>query len=68
MTDFRSLRINRKKFSGSGTTPSYFPTLMNLAIFHNSEPRGRTNYNHAFYFEGFMMQQSDAKNDFYNTF
>ena len=38
-------------------------------IWLEHESRCRTDYNHAFYFEGFMMQQqSDAKNDFYNTF
>ena len=39
----------------SGITPSYFPALMNMAIFHNSEPMDRTDCNHAFYFEGFIM-------------
>ena len=29
---FQMIRINREKFSGSGTT-SYFPALINLAIF-----------------------------------
>ena len=39
----RFFSFNRKKFSGSGTTPSYFPALINLAIFHNTEPRDKTN-------------------------
>ena len=33
------IKINRKKFGGSGITPSYFPALMNMAIFHNTEPK-----------------------------
>ena len=31
--DFRSLESTEKKFGGSGIIPSYFPALMNLAIF-----------------------------------
>ena len=55
---FQIIRINRKKFGGSGTTPSYFPALMNLAIFclfHNTEPRDRIPKTLLFYFEGFMV-------------
>ena len=37
---FQFIIINRKKFGGIGTTPSYCPTLMNLAIFgHFSQYR-----------------------------
>ena len=32
-----------------------FPALMNMAIFHKTGPRDRTDNNHAFYFGGFMM-------------
>ena len=34
---FQIIKINRKKFGGIGITPSYYPALMNLAIFHNTE-------------------------------
>ena len=58
----------QKKISGSVAIllRSYFPNLMNMAIFghflgifHNSEPRGRTSYNHAFYFETSQNLQNE---------
>ena len=51
---FQIIKINRKKLCGSGITPSYFPALMNMAIFHNTETRDRTDYKPAFYLEGFL--------------
>ena len=41
----------QKKNSGSGITPSYFPALMNLAIFGYFSQH----YKPAFYIEGFKV-------------
>ena len=39
---FQIITINRKKNGGSGITPSYFPALMNMAIFgHFSQYRDK---------------------------
>jgi hypothetical protein len=38
---FRSEKLSEKN-GGSGITPSYFPALMNRAIFHGTEIRDRT--------------------------
>ena len=51
------ITINRKKFDGSGINTFYIPVVMKMVIFgpfHNTDPRDRTDYNLAFYFEGFM--------------
>ena len=66
---FQITRINRKKFDGSGTTPSYFPALMNLAILgHFSQSQGIKMTKTLLFILKFLWCSNNLmqKNDFYN--
>ena len=46
--------------------PTFPPSDHENGHYHKTEPRDRTDYNPAFYFEGFMVYQlSDARNYIY---